>query len=107
MTLALGETLTDYPTANPVNKSLSDYIGLKFKASDDGTFDVNLAIPAVKLGVYVYDSEKKSYSNSAFMLHVKPLGETIERGRTYDLYVDQLKSNASFDKDSGKKYIIV
>lgn len=107
ITVELGEIILDYPTATPVKRNLSDYIGKKFKDADEGTFDVNLSIPAVKLGVYVYDSDKKSYSNSAFMLHVKPLGETIQRGRTYDLYIDQLKSNASFDKNSGKKYIIV
>ena len=111
MTVALGETLPDYigdgTTVTTVYRYLSDYIGLNFKAADDGTFDVNLAIPAVKLGVYVYDSEKKSYSNSAFVLHVKPVGEVIQLGRTYDLCIDALKSNASFDKDSGKKYIIV
>ena len=107
MTLALGEILTDYPTANPVYRNLSDYIGRTFDPEDSGTFDVNLSAPAVKLGVYVYDSEKKSYSNSAFVLHVKPVGEVIQPGRTYDLCIDALKSNASFDKDSGKKYIIV
>ncbi len=110
-TLVLGDLLPDYvgngTTVSTVYKPLSDYIGKQFKAADDGTFDVNLSIPAVKLGCYVYDAEKKSYSNSAFVLHVKPVGETIQRGRTYDLYIDGLKSNASFDKDSGKKYIIV
>ena len=110
-TLVLGDLLPDYvgngTTVITVYKPLSDYIGKKFKDADEGTFDVSLAIPAVKLGVYIFDSEKKSYSNSAFMLHVKPVGETIERGMIYDLYIDQLKSNASFDKDSGKKYIIV
>lgn len=76
-------------TVNTVTEHINKYIGWQFVSADkDGTFPY-ISIPAVKLGVSVTDNGK--VSNSAFILHVKPISGQIQLGKTYDLIIDTIK----------------
>lgn len=74
---------------NTVTESLSKYVGWSFVSTDkDGTFP-NISIPAVKLGVSVTENGK--VSNSAFILHIKPINSQVQLDKTYDLIIDAIK----------------
>ena len=74
---------------NTVTEPISKYVGLSFVSTDKGDAFPNIAIPAVKLGVSVTDNRK--ISNSAFILHVKPISGQVQLGKTYDLIIDAIK----------------
>lgn len=74
---------------NTVVEPLNKFIGWSFVSEDKGDTFPNLAIPAVKLGISVQEGTK--VSNSAFIAHIKPLNNTIQLGKSYDLIIDAIK----------------
>lgn len=87
-------------TVNTVIEPLSKYVGWSFVSADkDGTFP-NISIPAVKLGVSVIDNGK--VSNSAFILHIKPISGQVQLGKIYDLIIDAIKP--SYKPNADKLY---
>lgn len=86
---------------NIVSKSLDTYAGKYFVDNDkDGTWP-RISIPAIKLGVAV--EEDGTISNTAFVVHVKPIPKElckIEKGKTYDLIIDGVKDNYKLNSNN-------
>ena len=78
---------------------ISNYYGYHFDTADSAEWPSG--IPAIKFGVYAFDRSKKDTSTGAAMIHAVPIPSSsnlIERGGVYDVILDKIKDNATFDK---------